>query len=226
MLFSIYSDILFDKKIANINEEKKSEGKRQTNNSETLRKIGKGSPNLSSSAAEGHSEDYPCAQCDQSLASRFRYHTVPKLKLRDTVWIPTNNNEDFFIICYTEWGMQSDGILHELRRAEIGIRSGTKVFIIPLSCGLGLEHIVNKQKTINVQKSDVSDGEEDVTQKKESFPKINPSHRFLKSVRARLTVQQIIVSIRSQSLLTFDYVFFCMLASMISALGLLENNTV
>ena len=226
MLFSIYSNILFDKKISNINEKKKSEGKIQTNNGETPRTISKGKPNSSPSAAEGHSEDYPCAQCEQSLASRFLYHTVPKLKLRDTVWIPTNNNEDFFIICYTEWGMQSDGILHELRRAEIGIRSGTKVFIVPLSCGLGLEQVVSKQKTISSQKLEVSDDEESVSREDESRPKINSYNRFLQSVRARLTVQQIIVSIRSRSLLTFDYVFFCVLASMISALGLLENSTV
>jgi hypothetical protein len=34
------------------------------------------------------------------------------------------------------------------------------------------------------------------------------------------------VSVQSQSSLTFDYILFCILASMISGLGLLENSTV
>jgi hypothetical protein len=61
-----------------------------------------------------------------------------EIKLLDTVCIPTNNNTNFFIFCYTEFGHQSDSIVDELRRAEIGIQEGSKIFIIPISCALGI----------------------------------------------------------------------------------------
>ena len=127
---------------------------------ETPNSINKHKSHLSS-LYENHSSEYPCDQCSESLASRFKYHTIPKLKLRDTVWISTNNNKNFLILCYTELGRQSDGILDELRRAEIGIQSGTQVFIVPISCGLGILKVVNKQKTSEDQKSEI-DGDEGV----------------------------------------------------------------
>jgi hypothetical protein len=196
--------------------------------------INKWISSASSTSAEQHTKEYPCPQCDQSLASRFRYHTIPKLKLRDTVWIPTNNNKSFFIICYTELGPQSDGILDELRRAEIGIRAETKVFIIPLSCALGIQKVVEEQKTLPSVPLVGNDNEEqDGGEKRINLSKrplvssVNiPSHPFIKSIRAHLTVHKIICLIRQQSSLTFDYLFFCVLASIIAALGLLENNTV
>jgi hypothetical protein len=184
----------------------------------------------SSASTELHTKEYPCPACDQSLASRFRYHTIPKLKLRDTVWIPTNNNKSFFIVCYTELGPQSDGILDELRRAEIGIRDGTKVFIVPLSCALGIQKIVNKQKTLPATPLVAVDGEEgagfDLPVETPLAVIHGSSYRFMKSIRARMTVHKIIGLIRQQSSLTFDYLFFCVLASMIAGLGLLEDSTV
>jgi hypothetical protein len=69
-------------------------------------------------SAGNHSKEYLYPQCDQSLYSRLVYHTISKLKLRDTAWIPINNNKNFFIVCYTELDPQSDGIVDELRRAK------------------------------------------------------------------------------------------------------------
>ena len=184
-------------------------------------------------SAERHTKEYPCSKCGPSIASRFRYHVIPKLKLRDTVWIPTNNNKSFFILCYTELGPQSDGILYELRRAEIGIREGTKVFMIPLSCALGIRKVVSEQKTVPRGNHKTVDEEEEANEEGLHLLGASPwlsshdsSSQFVKSIRARLTVHKIIGLIRQQSSLTFDYLFFCILASIIAGLGLLENSTV
>ena len=154
------------------------------------RSINKRISNTPSTSAEQHTKEYPCPQCDQSLASRFRYHTVPKLKLRDTVWIPTNNNKSFFIICYTELGPQSDGILDELRRAEIGIRAGTKVFVISLSCALGIQKVVEKQKTLpsvplagnDNEEQDGREGRINLSERPSVSPVNIPAHPFVKSI--------------------------------------------
>ncbi|CAF1216105.1 unnamed protein product [Adineta ricciae] len=176
-----------------------------------------------------HTEEYPCPECEQSLASRLRYHTIPKLKLRDTIWIPTDSNRSFLVICYTELGPQSDGILDELRRAEIGIREGSKVFVIPLSCALGIQKIVDKQKTLpNSTSADAVDEQSHENNLPKTPLSINHGlfYPFLKSIRARLTVHKVLGVIRRQSSFTFDYFFFCILASILACLGLLENNTV
>jgi hypothetical protein len=193
-------------------------------------KINKRTSDASIASTAKHSKEYPCPQCHLSLASRFRYHIIPKLKLRDTVWIPTNNNKSFFIVCYTELGPQSDGILDELRRAEIGIRDGSKVFIIPLSCALGIRKVVEKQNTLpSAAPQTVYDrGMANVIIKLPIVPPLPPirplSYEFFKSIRARMTVHKIIGLIKCQSSLTFDYIFFCILASIIASLGLLESN--
>lgn len=184
--------------------------------------------NASSVSFGQHTRDYPCPECNQSLASRFRNHTMRKLMLRDTVWIPINQNKDFLILCYTELGAQCDSILNELRRAEIGIRDGTKVFFLPISCALGIRKIVDKQKILHVRKATTSDDDEEHHFLfNTSLSMIDrSSHLFRKSIRARMNVHKLIGLIRQQTLLTFDYVFFCVLASIIACLGLLEDNTV
>lgn len=184
--------------------------------------------NTSSGSVKAHTKEYPCSQCNQSLASRLRYHTIPKLKLRDTVWIPGNNNKHFFVVCYTEPGPQSDGILDELRQAEIGIREGSKVFVIPLNCALGIQQAVDQQKTVSRAASETSTRQEERIELPDVSPPAHdrPLRSFLKSIRTRLTVHKIIGSIQRQSSLTFDYLFFCVLASVIACLGLLEDSTV
>ena len=180
-----------------------------------------------------HTKEYPCPECNFSLASRFCHHTIPKLRLHDTVWIPINSNKSFLILCYTELGPQSDGILNELRQAEIGIREGTKVFFLPISCALGIRRVVEKQNTLPVTKrrvvndEELADHEENNLLSGASLSIMDrTTHRFKQSIRARMNVHKLVGLFRQQSLLTFDYLFFCILASIIASLGLLENSTV
>ncbi|UJR19180.1 hypothetical protein I4U23_022310 [Adineta vaga] len=129
------------------------------------------------------------------------------------------------------FGLQSDGILDELRRAEIGIRGESQVLIIPMSCSLGLQNVIEKQRTMadnNNTSGTALDGENHAANLPKTLLSVNerPLHPFLKSIRARLNVHKILGMIRQQSSFTFDYFFFCILASLIAWLGLLENNTV
>ena len=91
---------------------------------------------------------------------------------------------------------------------------------------------MNKQKTLSgesgasVDCGTAQDGEFDLPMAT-PLPKLNrPLHQFLKSIPAHLTVQKILGGVQQQSSLTFDYIFFCVLASILASLGLLENSTV
>ncbi|GAB1600419.1 uncharacterized protein LOC115215061 [Argonauta hians] len=62
-------------------------------------------------------------------------------------------------------------------------------------------------------------------EKKESLNKENES-KFRKSVKSRLVVEQVVESVRTNAVFTFDYCMLIILASMISVLGLVENSSV
>lgn len=49
---------------------------------------------------------------------------------------------------------------------------------------------------------------------------------FRRSIRARLTVLQVINAIRGQTLFSFDFLLLTILASILASLGLLEDNSV
>jgi hypothetical protein len=81
------------------------------------------------------------------------------------------------------------------------------------------------------------ENKEIITSKDESQPLVNNDQElnkrlgtnksdFKRSIRARLTVLQVINAIRSQTLFSFDFLILTILASIIALLGLLEDNSV
>lgn len=136
----------------------------------------------------------------------------------------SDDRQQFFITCFAELGKQSDLILEELRLAEIGIRTGSKIFILPLSCALGISN-VNELPTTTTTTIEIDENE---TSANESEKKdlLSEKGEFRKSVRARLTVLQVVNAIRGQTSFSFDFLVLTILASIIALLGLLENNSV
>ncbi|CAF0761831.1 unnamed protein product [Didymodactylos carnosus] len=85
--------------------------------------------------------------------SRFKNHIIPKLNLKDTIWILNDDKQQFFITCFVELGQQLGIILEELRRAEIGIRNGSRVSILPLS---NISGIQSTNENVSLMESDDS----------------------------------------------------------------------
>ena len=134
----------------------------------------------------------------------------------------SDDRQQFFITCFAELGKQSDLILEELRLAEIGIRTGSKIFILPLSCALGISN-VNELPTTTTIEIDENETSANESEKKDL---LSEKGEFRKSVRARLTVLQVVNAIRGQTSFSFDFLVLTILASIIALLGLLENNSV
>ncbi|CAF0719459.1 unnamed protein product [Adineta ricciae] len=178
-----------------------------------------------------HSKEFPCAACGSSLTSRFRAHLCSKLNLVDAIWILSDDHEHFFITCFAELGQHSDYILEELRLAEIGIRPGSKVFILPLSCALGIHSLTSTTPAI-VEINDPGKELENESQPltsddQELHERLGTNQSdFKRSIRARLTVLQVVNAIRGQTLFSFDFLLLTILASIIALLGLLEDNSV
>ena len=166
----------------------------------------------------------------------------------DAVWMMCDNNQKVQITFYVEFGFPSDRMLQDLTKLGIGKLSGTKVSVIPTTIMLKGEQnerngsfslpldstqkkntqLGNRMSTISEELHDNQEDEDDgqdLTLSDKIRRRILKSD-FRKSVRARLMVHQVVASIRASSAISFDFVLLICLASMLAALGLLENSTV
>lgn len=165
----------------------------------------------------------------------------------EATWILCDDNKNFQVTFYAEFGLASDRTLQDLGKLGIGKRSGTKVSILPTtivlkgeqnerkgSVSLSLDStqnintLTNKTAVINEEvqgnQNHAEDGQ-DLTLSHKIRRRILTSD-FRKSVRARLMVHQVVAGIRASSAISFDFILLICLASMLAAFGLLENSTV
>ncbi len=107
------------------------------------------------------------------------------------------------------------------------------MFILPLSYALGIQNLSSSSPTI-VELTDIA---KEITNSNESQPLVSHDEElnkrlrtnksdFKRSIRARLTVLQVVNAIRGQTLFSFDFLLLTILASIIALLGLLEDNPV
>ncbi|CAF2870627.1 unnamed protein product [Rotaria sp. Silwood2] len=154
----------------------------------------------------------------------------------DATWMLSDNKKTYQITFYVEFGIVTDCILQDLIKFGIGTRNHTKVFVLPTTFILGgqfndknesvsalslTETITTNELLSNNSKNKING----TTLSRKIRKRINESN-FKKSVRARLMVHQVVASIRASTVLSFDFVLLICLASMLAALGLLENSTV
>jgi hypothetical protein len=160
----------------------------------------------------------------------------------EAVWLISDNKKTFQITFYVEFGFVSDHMLQDLSILSIGERNGTKIFVLPTTVifkghNKSLSSSLNSIKDTNENKSSsIKEEEGNINQANGSESKdLSLSHRIRKriresdlkkSIRARLTVHQVVASIRASSAISFDFILLICLASMLAAFGLLENSTV
>ena len=150
----------------------------------------------------------------------------------DTTWMMSDDKKTFQITFYVEFGLVSDGILHDLTKMNIGIRSGTKVFVLPTTVVLKgqindkVDQPSSRSDSIIINNNNNNNVLNDELSLTDKVCKRVHESNFKKSVRARLMVHQVVASIRASSAITFDFVLLICLASMLAALGLLENSSV
>jgi hypothetical protein len=162
----------------------------------------------------------------------------------EALWMLSDNKKKFQITFYVEFGYASDHMLQDLAELSIGEIHDTKIFVLPttlvltgrnneenrsLSSSDLTENINNNSdnKSLPIkEEGDINDSpSNDLTLSRKIRKRINESD-FKKSVRARLMVHQVAASIKASSAISFDFVLLICLASMLAALGLLENSTV
>ncbi|KAL3275628.1 hypothetical protein HHI36_020381 [Cryptolaemus montrouzieri] len=108
---------------------------------------------------------------------------------------------------------QCEAILHKLNSNNIGRLYDSSVSVLPCS--------VHYNGHINYNKSESSEVEQGATESNE-----NPWNKIVSSKNTRLTVDQIVETVKNRAALTFDFICLILISTTMCALGLVENSTV
>ncbi|XP_022253639.1 uncharacterized protein LOC106469415 [Limulus polyphemus] len=158
------------------------------------------------------------------------------LEIQDAVWTSSSDDKYHQVYFPCEAGGQSDFVLQHLTSRGLGRRDRSTIGVIP--CAVFYRHDSTTTEPSSNQFTDTDDtdsdgstnspkaskAKNDIKRARKAFKSMQK--RFLKTVTARLTVAQVVDGIRANAVLSFDFVMFIILASMIAALGLMENSSV
>lgn len=165
---------------------------------------------------------------EETLVKRLK-DALDILGIEDAIWITSEDKNYHHIYFPCEPGIRCDYVLDTLAEREIGIKSKSTLGIIP--CAVFYRDVEAEEKPPIYEEEEGS--EESSGSKSKPYIKKtlkegirNLQRQFLKSVTARLTVAQVVEGVRANAMLTFDFMMFTVLASMIAALGLMENSSV
>ncbi|UJR18300.1 hypothetical protein I4U23_005203 [Adineta vaga] len=180
---------------------------------------------------ENHGRESYCSPL--SLSARLKIFLTKNVN-NEPMWIPSADQKTVQVTFHAEFGVTSDRILRNLYELEIGYKSGSQVCVIPATIVVGSrDNVSNIALTVDTT-SQMGDMNQ-LVHSQTTFPESNFGTKiwksfnesdFKKSVRARLMVHQVIAGIRDASVLSFDFVLLLSLASMLAAVGLLENSSV
>ncbi|KAK3612573.1 hypothetical protein CHS0354_042074 [Potamilus streckersoni] len=118
-------------------------------------------------------------------------------------------DEKFNMVTFVADSGVVEAIILKLKSLGIGSTAGTSLSVLPASI-----HIMEEDDEVSEDMEFVSD----FSNEKESS--------FKKSIKSRLVVHQVVSSVRANAEFTFDYLLLIVLASLIAAMGLVENSSV
>ncbi|CAB4009003.1 PREDICTED: uncharacterized protein LOC105336466 isoform X2, partial [Paramuricea clavata] len=147
---------------------------------------------------------------------------LSSLNVEGDSWTVTNDKQFYQVVFLEKTGERVEKILARLTHVGIGKRPKSSVSIIPTS--VHIQPRGNESKRASRCESTLTTQSEN--EPLLSFEKESIKDQFKKSIKSRLTVEQVVESVRMQAHLTFDFVMFTVLASLIAAVGLVEDNAV
>ncbi|GFR06482.1 uncharacterized protein TNCT_493201 [Trichonephila clavata] len=165
--------------------------------------------------------------------------SLEELRIYDALWV-LDKDEKFYQVSFTcNAGLPCDLVLTALATSGIGMCKGSSLVVLPCTVWLQeeddstqssreqeqkLQFIVDEEKKSDSDLSTLSKTKSEVKKAFRNFKDMQK--KFLQTVTARLTVAQVVDGVRAGAEPTFDFIMFVLLASMIAALGLLENSSV
>ncbi|XP_067124246.1 uncharacterized protein [Centruroides vittatus] len=161
-------------------------------------------------------EDAPLAQLLKQCLN--------KLEIQDAVWSTNKENTYHQIYFPCGPGLRSDFVLRTLMEKGIGVRSGSTIGVVPCAVFYRDEDLDSDEAISSDEEPETPDPVKTDRKAMHGFKAMQKE--FLKSVTARLTVAQVVAGVKAGGTLNFDFLLFACVASMVAALGLMENSSV
>ncbi|KAF7493812.1 Uncharacterized protein SSS_07140 [Sarcoptes scabiei] len=163
-------------------------------------------------------EDAKEGGCDDRSLEKIMKEGLSYLGISDATWQKSFNGEYWHILFPVDLE-DSDIVIQYFKSHGIGLRLTSSIGIIPFTLFCYNEES-NESDDLYTSSQELSEKNKDLLNFKEK------QNKFLKSVTARLTVAQIVQSVRTNATVTFDFICYLIFASWIAAMGLLDNSVV
>ncbi|XP_071451791.1 uncharacterized protein [Hetaerina americana] len=160
-----------------------------------------------------------------------------KLGIENAVWNLEKNGHFYQVYFSVDSGEPCEDCLQVLNEFGFGLRANTTVSVIP--CTLfykgdedECDGVQDEPSLRELEPEDKdpggggSGGGNHAPSSGGDSSKVWNWNRFVSSVRARLTVAQVVESVRANAELTFDFTMLLLVAGMVAAMGLVENSSV
>ncbi|XP_077285250.1 uncharacterized protein LOC143910590 [Arctopsyche grandis] len=141
-------------------------------------------------------------------AEKVLSEVLAALHIKDACWSSSRDDKHWQAMFSVLGRARGEHALRTLRDAGLGERSCTALSVLP--CALHYRQYQNQPKHLPEEDDD----------KKSTWS------AFVRSVRARQTVAQVIQQVKAEAALTFDFLFLLVVAAFVAAMGLVENSTV
>ncbi|XP_074642914.1 uncharacterized protein LOC141900082 [Tubulanus polymorphus] len=139
-------------------------------------------------------------------------HVLDKMQITDYSWTPCEDSKMIQVQFVEGDDERAELILIKFIKIGIGKIEGSAITMIPASI-----HMQDHKDLKSVSEEKMNN---------EFGSKEKKLSEFKKSIKARLTVAQVVEGVRANAKLTFDFLMLIILASLIAAMGLVENNSV
>nr|CAD7588085.1 unnamed protein product [Timema genevievae] len=147
---------------------------------------------------------------------------LSKQKIENAVWCDGSQGDYIQVSFAMSPGEQCEELLRQLSECGIGRRLNSVISVLP--CSLCYREEVDADATICSPRS--AKMMDDRTTERKEHAKNTAWNKFVTSVRARLTVAQVVEGVKANASLTFDFLVLLLVASLVSALGLAYDSTV
>ncbi|XP_070194651.1 uncharacterized protein [Littorina saxatilis] len=138
--------------------------------------------------------------------------------VKNMAWQKCVGDKVWQVTFIEETGNRCEEIMLKLENIGVGRVKKSSVSVLPVTI-----HCDVNEDTDTSEADEEAENEKIEEKVKQMEEKAS---EFKKSIRSRLVVQQVVKSVEANALFTFDYVMLVVLASMIAALGLVENSSV
>ncbi|KAK3928945.1 hypothetical protein KUF71_017151 [Frankliniella fusca] len=131
---------------------------------------------------------------------------LKKLEIEHVVWCADKNSSYYQVFFPVPSGDETENCLHSLTELKIGKKHNSAVSVVP--CNVFMQGFEAEEE----EEVDPSD--------KKAWDS------FVDSVRAKLTVKQVVDGVRGGATVSFDYVTLILTADMVAVIGLMESSAV